>query len=101
MAWVINVQIDPDKTTVGTASAVFTDTDGSTFTATARATLSAANAQTFATQAIAGRNAWQTQKTREANARTTVINDFVAATPSEAASATQVNSGFLTINLPG
>lgn len=101
MAWVVNVQDDPDKQNVGVATAVFTDTDSSAFTATARATLSAANAQSFVTQAIAGRNAWQAQKTREATQRTALINDFAAAVPAESASATQVNNGSLTINLPG
>lgn len=99
MAWVVNVTIDPDKTNVGTASAVFTDTDGSTFTATARATLIAANATSFVSQAIAARNAWQTRKTSEANDRTVLINDFTGSVPTEAASASQVNSGSITLSL--
>jgi hypothetical protein len=101
MPWAINVIIDPDKPNVGTAHAVFTDSDGSMFSATGRATMTAANASSFTSQAISARNAWQTRKTTEANAVTTLVGDFGGATPPESASPpTKGNDGSVTIVLP-
>lgn len=101
MAWVTNIVIDPDKPNTGTVSAVFTDTDGSTFTATARATLTGPNGNAFRDAAIAARNAWQTRKTQEATDRTSLNNIFAAAVPTEPASSSATNNASITINLPG
>lgn len=66
MAWVPTITLDADKTNVGSVSAIFTDTDETTFTYGRRAKVSAADADAFVGEAIAGRNAWQEQKTRTA-----------------------------------
>lgn len=79
MAWLISISIDPDKTNVGTATATFTDTDATTFVYTQRALLTVANATSFATAAIAARNAWQAQKTRETSAMSTLVSSFTTA----------------------
>lgn len=78
MPWVITVSIDPDKTDVGSASAVFTDTDRTVFTYSTRDRLTAATATSFASAAIAARDTWQTQKTREINAVNTLVSRFTA-----------------------
>jgi len=101
MAWVTNITIDPDKTNVGSVTAVFTDTDGSTFSASARGTITQANATAFVNAAIAGRNSWQTRKTSEGNDRTVLNNTFAAAVPTESASSSAINNTSITINLAG
>lgn len=98
MPWVLNLSIDTDKSNVGSATAVFTDGDGTTFTATARATLTSGNANSFASQSITARNAWQTRKTTEAADRTALVNAFTNAGESASASASG-NSASVTINL--
>ena len=89
MAWVVSVSIDPDKTDVGSASAVFTDDDGTMFVYGTRAQLTAANATAFAAAAVTARNAWQALKTREANAMAALVNKFTAAGETATASAAQ------------
>ena len=83
MAWVVTVSIDPDKSaitpSVGSATAVFTDTDGSVFTYSQRATFTLANATAFVTAAIAARDTWRAIKTKETTALTTLVSDFTAA----------------------
>lgn len=78
MAWVVTVEIDPDKTDVGRATAVFTDTDNTVFTYSQRAQLTAGNATTFASNAVTARNAWQSLKTRQDNAESTLVTKFTA-----------------------
>lgn len=97
MAWVVNVADDPTKTNVGGATLVFTDTDGSTFTANTTATLNAGNAQAFVTAAVAAKSAWLTRKTAETSQRTVLVNDLVAA--GESASAQTIgNNGSVTFS---
>lgn len=78
MPWTVTVAIDPDKTNVGSASAVFTDTDGTTFAYSQRNIMTAVNANAFVAAAIAARNSWQTRKATEVSAQTTLVNDFTA-----------------------
>lgn len=82
MPWVITVAIDPDKNispAVGTATAVFTDTDATVFTFSQRATLTAANATAFRTAAVAARNAWQSLKAAETTAESSLVTNFTGA----------------------
>jgi hypothetical protein len=79
MAWVVTVAIDADKTAapaVGSATATFTDADGTVFTYTDRAAMTAANATSFTNAAIAARNAWQSCKTTETSAMNTLVTRF-------------------------
>jgi hypothetical protein len=82
MPWSISIQVDPDKTTtpaVGMATATFTDTDGSVFTFSQRASFTNPNATAFRDAAIAARNDWQSkQKAAVTNAQTTLVNLFNA-----------------------
>lgn len=98
VGWVINISIDPDKTSVGSATAVYTDADGSTFSASGRATMTGANANAFANQSVAARNAWQGRKNTEATARNTMVNSFTTAGES-ATPQTAGNNGTVVINL--
>jgi hypothetical protein len=77
MAWVIAVQFDEDKTNVGTITATFTDVDATVFSFSQRAAASSVNA--FTAAAIAARNTWQTKKTQNASAVSTVKAAFVTA----------------------
>jgi uncharacterized membrane protein len=81
-SWLISIVIDSDKTTapaVGTATATFTDADGSVFTYSQRASMTAANATAFTNAAIAARNAWQARKTTETNSQNSLITNFTTA----------------------
>lgn len=82
MPWVITVDVDFDKVTspaVGTALAVFTDADGSTFPYSERARFTAAAADAFVAAAIAAKNSWQSRKTSETGATNTLVTKFNAA----------------------
>lgn len=63
MAWVSRVVLDKDKTDVASVSAVFTDTDATTFSHAKRIQITAAARDAFINEAIALRNAWQSRKT--------------------------------------
>lgn len=81
MPWVITATVDVDKSnpSVGEAKAVFTDTDGTIFTFVKRDTLTNAAATAFVTAALAARDAWRAQKTRESNVVTTLVTGFTTA----------------------
>jgi hypothetical protein len=79
MAWTIAVQFDADKTNVGSVTATFTDTDAAVFSFTQRLQSTAGVVTSFTAAAIAARNAWQAQKTRQNTAVTALKAAFVAA----------------------
>lgn len=78
MAWDVTVSFDEDKTDVGTVTAVFTDTDLTVFSFSARiqSTIAARNA--FCAAAVAARDLWKTKKTANAAAVTSVKARFTA-----------------------
>jgi nitrogen regulatory protein PII-like uncharacterized protein len=86
MAWVVNFSLDLDKPNVGNASAVFTDTDNTTFYFLNRTDTTPASFQTFVQNAIAARNSWKARKTNETIAITNLVNGFNGA-PGETATA--------------
>jgi hypothetical protein len=79
MAWVLTVSLDPDKTDVGAATAIFTDTDGTQFTYSERLRATAGVVAPFRDRAIAARNTWQSRKTTQAGYITTFVTSFGAA----------------------
>jgi len=66
MAWDATVTLDGDKADVGLVVAVFTDTDATTFSYSARVRADAGGRDGFIQAAIAARNAWRTRKASEA-----------------------------------
>lgn len=82
MSWVVTCNVDPDKATpsgIGSAAAVFTDTDGTTFTYSYRGSYDPDSAAAFASAAIAARNTWQSEKAIEVTAMNTVVDAFTTA----------------------
>jgi hypothetical protein len=78
MAWVVTVIDDPDKTNVGMAMAVFTDTDSTVFSFSRRDIMTNAAATQFASDAVAARDAWKTRKTNQTSQSTTLAGKFTA-----------------------
>lgn len=76
MAWVINFQLDADKGNVGTATAVFTDTNNTVFTFNRRTDTTPAAFQAFAQAAIAAKTSWLNLKQGEGVAITNLVAAF-------------------------
>jgi hypothetical protein len=77
MAWDATVTLDADKTDVETVTAVFTDTDATTFSYSARVRADAGGRDAFIAAAIAARNAWRTRKTGEAGYKANIDARFL------------------------
>ena len=76
MAWDATVSLDGDKADVGLVTAVFTDTDATTFSYAARVRADAGGRDGFIQAAIAARNAWRTRKASEAAYKTNIEARF-------------------------
>lgn len=75
MAWTAYVQLDPDKTDVGTARAVWNEGQSDEFTyGPVRAQVSGQSAQQFKADAAAALAAHQARMTANANLSTTLTN---------------------------
>jgi predicted HAD superfamily phosphohydrolase YqeG len=76
MPWVINFSLDPDKGNVGTATAVFTDTDNTVFNFSRRTDTTPAAFQAFVQAAIAVKQTWIIRKQNESVAITNLVTGF-------------------------
>ena len=77
--WGCSVTLDRDKSDVGTATAVWTAEDQSTFTHSRRLRITIADRNAFIAEAQAARDAWETRKTAEAGYKANLEAAFAAA----------------------
>lgn len=81
MPWTAEVTLDADKDDVGTATAVWNVGEADEFRYSRRARVTQAEAQAFAEEAIAARDAHEANAAQEANLSstlTTILNDVEA-----------------------
>jgi len=81
MAWTGYVTLDADKENVGTATAVWNEGEADEFPYSRRARVTQAEAEAFAAEAVAARDAREAQTGREATLAltlTTILNDAEA-----------------------
>lgn len=81
MSWQVTVTIDPGQVDVGLVTLIWTDPDGSVFTASRRscASVDMPNVGALIAQAVVERNAWQAGKASEANYADQIKAALVAA----------------------
>jgi len=79
MAWVVTIDVDDDKTDVGTVTSVFTDTDATTFTHWERIRATIGELNSYIARAVIARDAWKVRKASQTSYMATAVTRFAAA----------------------